>query len=300
MREKFNSFIKNLQKQITSRLCELENKNDFTTEKWFRKDGGGGITCVIENGLVFEKGGVNTSEVYGKLTKSAKNQLKTKFENFFACGISIIIHPKNPMAPIFHANLRYFELYDDDNNIVDKWFGGGLDLTPFYIFKDDCIHFHSVCKKICDNYNSTFYTTFKKKCDEYFWNHHRNEARGVGGLFFDYCRENSTMSIADWYSFVVEIGNALMDAYIPIIDKRKDLNFSHKNREWQKIRRGRYVEFNLVHDKGTLFGLRTNGRIESILISLPPKVKWVYNYNPKKNSEEEKLVKLLKEPVNWI
>ena len=163
MREKFNSFIKNLQKQITSRLCELEKKNDFTTEKWFRKEGGGGITCVIENGLVFEKGGVNTSEVYGKLTKSAKNQLKTKFENFFACGISIIIHPKNPMAPIFHANLRYFELYDDDNNIVDKWFGGGMDLTPFYIFKDDCIHFHSVCKKICDNYNSTFYTTFKKK-----------------------------------------------------------------------------------------------------------------------------------------
>ena len=182
----------------------------------------------------------------------------------------------------------------------DSWFGGGLDLTPFYVFNEDVVHFHKSCKKICDKYNGTFYQNYKKKCDQYFWNSHRNEARGVGGLFFDYCRENDKMSIEDWFSFITDLGNSFLESYCPIIEKRKDMDYGEKQLKWQQIRRGRYVEFNLLHDKGTLFGLKTNGRIESILISMPPKAEWVYNLVPKKGSKEEKLLKILKSPKKWI
>jgi coproporphyrinogen III oxidase len=220
--------------------------------------------------------------------------------DFFACGLSLVIHPKSPMVPTVHANWRYFEMYDKSGIKVGSWFGGGQDLTPYYLFEEDAKHFHQVCKTVCDKHNPEFYPKYKKVCDEYFWNSHRNEARGIGGLFFDHLIESNEMSMEAWYSFVTEVGNSFLESYIPIVEKRKDLPYTDVHRTWQEIRRGRYVEFNLVHDKGTIFGLKTNGRIESILMSLPPYVQWVYDYQPQKGSEEEKLIKVLKQPRAWI
>ena len=298
IKENFSNFIDNLQKDITSSLEIIDGKEKFKSEHWNREKGGGGLTMVIENGGVFEKGGVNVSKVHGQLPDSMSKMLKVTNSEFFACGISIVIHPKNPMVPTFHANLRYFELYEKDE-LKDSWFGGGLDLTPYYLFENDVIHFHKACKKTCDNYDSNFYEDYKKKCDHYFWNSHRNEARGVGGVFFDYCRENKLMSKERWLSFIKEMGQCIEMSYLPIVEKRKNMPFNESNINWQHIRRGRYVEFNLLHDKGTLFGLKTNGRIESILISMPPKVKWEYNHLPEKDSEEDSLLKILQFPKNW-
>jgi coproporphyrinogen III oxidase len=298
IKENFSNFIDNLQKDITSSLEIIDGKEKFKSEHWNREKGGGGLTMVIENGDVFEKGGVNVSKVHGQLPDSMSKMLKVTNSEFFACGISIVIHPKNPMVPTFHANLRYFELYEKDE-LKDSWFGGGLDLTPYYLFENDVIHFHKACKNTCDNYDSNFYEDYKKKCDDYFWNSHRNEARGVGGVFFDYCRENKLMSKERWLSFIKEMGQCIEMSYLPIVEKRKNMPFNESNINWQHIRRGRYVEFNLLHDKGTLFGLKTNGRIESILISMPPKVKWEYNHLPEKDSEEDSLLKILQFPKNW-
>ena len=299
MKTQFVSYIKKLQNEIIDAIQDEDGMACFQEDAWERPGGGGGRTCVIENGAVFEKGGVNTSEVFGKLPESMQKQLGVSQSDFFACGISLVIHPKNPMVPTVHANFRYFELYDEHKNIIDQWFGGGLDLTPYYLFEEDAKHFHKVCKKVCDRHDADFYKTYKEKCDAYFWNHHREEARGIGGLFFDYCRPNNTHSLEKWYAFVTEMGNAFLFAYLPIVQKRKALSFSKTHRQWQELRRGRYVEFNLVHDKGTLFGLKTKGRIESILMSLPPKVQWAYDYKPKKNSEEAKLLTVLKKPIDW-
>jgi coproporphyrinogen III oxidase len=223
-----------------------------------------------------------------------------KDANFFACGLSLVLHPKNPMVPTVHANWRYFEMYAKNGDLVDSWFGGGQDLTPYYLFEEDAIHFHQTCKTACDKHKPDFYKTYKAKCDGYFWNAHRNEARGIGGLFFDYCKATETMSMENWYNFVTEVGNSFIEGYVPIVEKRKHLTFSKEQREWQEIRRGRYVEFNLVHDKGTLFGLKTNGRIESILMSLPPHVQWVYDHQPEVGSEEQKLLDILKTPIDWL
>ena len=183
---------------------------------------------------------------------------------------------------------------------MDQWFGGGQDLTPYYLFEEDAKHFHQTCKTACDKHNKDFYPLYKKKCDEYFHNPHRKEARGVGGLFFDYCKATENTNIEDWYNFVTEVGNSFTEAYIPILNKRKDLDYNQDQRDWQEIRRGRYVEFNLVHDKGTLFGLKTNGRIESILMSLPPAVQWRYDHQPEEGSEEAKLLTVLKKPIDWL
>jgi coproporphyrinogen III oxidase len=191
-------------------------------------------------------------------------------------------------------------MYGTDGNIVDQWFGGGQDLTPYYLFEEDAKHFHQVCKMACDKHHPDFYTIYKAKCDDYFYNSHRNEARGIGGLFFDYCKATEDMNMQQWYDFVTEVGNSFLEAYVPVVEKRKDLTYNKKQRNWQEIRRGRYVEFNLVHDKGTLFGLKTNGRIESILMSLPPHVQWIYDHHPEKGSEEEKLVDVLKSPRTWV
>lgn len=204
------------------------------------------------------------------------------------------------MVPTVHANWRYFELYKDDGSLADAWFGGGQDLTPYYLFEEDAIHFHKVCKTACDKHSTAFYPKYKKACDSYFWNAHRDEARGIGGLFFDYLKETDEQSLEQWYDFVTEVGNSFINAYVPIVEKRKNINYTSEQREWQEIRRGRYVEFNLVHDKGTLFGLRTNGRIESILMSLPPHVQWQYNHTPEVGSKEDKLLRTLKEPRAWI
>jgi coproporphyrinogen III oxidase len=220
--------------------------------------------------------------------------------SFYACGLSLVLHPKNPLAPTVHANWRYFEMYDLEGNTVDQWFGGGLDLTPCYLFEEDAVHFHQVCKDSCDRHDPSFYESYKKKCDEYFWNTHRNEARGLGGLFFDYLKPTPPINLDQRYSFVTDVADNFLNAYLPILNRRKDLPFTEDQKEWQEIRRGRYVEFNLVHDKGTLFGLKTNGRIESILMSLPPKVQWRYDYTLQKDSQESKLIEVLKKPRKWV
>ena len=300
MKSQFTTYIKALQNRITTALAQEDGLALFREDKWQREGGGGGRTRVIENGNVFEKGGVNISEVFGSLPESMQNQLGVSHTDFFACGISLVLHPKNPMVPTVHANFRYFELYDDDKNIVDQWFGGGLDLTPYYLFEEDATHFHGVCKAACDAHDATFYANYKKKCDAYFWNHHRDEARGIGGLFFDYCRPNQVHDLASWYAFITQMGDAFLDAYLPIVQKRKILPYTSEQRQWQEIRRGRYVEFNLVHDKGTLFGLKTKGRIESILMSLPPTVQWAYDVQPEENTEEAKLITVLKNPKTWV
>jgi coproporphyrinogen III oxidase len=308
MKHKFYKYIQDLQDTITSKLEAIDDKAKFREDLWERPDtstglstgGGGGRTRVIENGAVFEKGGVNISAVHGKLPKTMQNHFNVKDVDFFACGLSLVLHPKSPMVPTVHANWRYFEMYNEQGDIVDSWFGGGQDLTPYYLFEDDAKHFHQTCKTACDKHNPEFYSKYKKRCDDYFYNSHRNEARGIGGLFFDYCKASDEMSMENWYNFVTEVGNSFLDAYIPIVEKRKDLPYTEAHRTWQEIRRGRYVEFNLVHDKGTLFGLKTNGRIESILMSLPPHVQWVYDHHPETGSDEEKLIEVLKNPKDWV
>ncbi len=300
MKDKFYAYIQQLQDTITSTLEEVDGKATFQEDLWKRPEGGGGKTRVIENGDVFEKGGVNISAVHGELPKSMQQYFGVEDADFFACGLSLVLHPKSPMVPTVHANWRYFEMYNKEGKIVDQWFGGGQDLTPYYLFEEDGKHFHTICKKACDAHSPQFYSTYKKRCDEYFWNAHRNEARGLGGLFFDYCKASDAMQMQDWYNFVTGVGNSFLEAYIPIVLKRKELEYSQKQREWQEIRRGRYVEFNLVHDKGTLFGLRTNGRIESILMSLPPHVQWRYDHHPEKGSEEEELIQVLQNPKDWV
>ena len=300
MKDKFYSYILNLQDQICTALEAQDGTAKFREDLWDRPEGGGGRTRVIENGAVFEKGGVNISAVHGKLPDSMQKLFNGGEADFFACGLSLVIHPKNPMVPTVHANWRYFEMYDADGKVINSWFGGGQDLTPYYLFDEDAVHFHNICKTACDKHNPTFYEKYKKQCDDYFWNAHRHEARGIGGLFFDYLKEAPEMSMEAWYNFVTEVGNSFVESYVPIVQKRKNLPSTDENRKWQEIRRGRYVEFNLVHDKGTLFGLKTNGRIESILMSLPPHVQWIYDHHPKVGSEEERLVKVLERPIEWL
>lgn len=300
MKEKFLSYIHNLQDQICSGLEAIDGAAKFREDLWDRPEGGGGRTRVIENGQVFEKGGVNISAVHGKLPDSMQQLFKVGEADFFACGLSLVIHPKNPMVPTVHANWRYFEMYDAQGEVMQSWFGGGQDLTPYYLFDEDAIHFHQTCKTACDAHDPSFYPKYKKQCDAYFWNTHRKEARGVGGLFFDYLKADEQHTMNDWYDFVTEVGNSFLQAYIPIVERRKDLSYSEAQRTWQEIRRGRYVEFNLVHDKGTLFGLKTNGRIESILMSLPPHVQWVYDHHPEPGSEEARLLEVLAQPVEWV
>ena len=300
MKKRFSTYIDQLQNRISSALEEIDGAARFQIDNWERPGGGGGQSRVLENGAVFEKGGVNVSKVYGQLPEPMKANLKVVQGDFFACGISLVIHPNSPLVPTVHANFRYFELYDNNKKVVDQWFGGGIDLTPYYLFDEDVVHFHQQCKSVCDAHDPAFYQTFKDKCDRYFWNTHRDEARGVGGLFFDYCRASDERSIEQWFDFVTASGDAFLDCFTPIVNKRKDLPFGPEQRNWQELRRGRYVEFNLIHDKGTLFGLKTQGRIESILMSLPPAVQWKYNVSPAAGSEEERLVRVLQKPINWI
>lgn len=299
-KDRFYDYIQGLQDQICNALETADTQAKFQEDLWDRKGGGGGRTRVIKNGAVFEKGGVNISAVHGELPDSMKAYFNVKEGSFFACGLSLVIHPKNPMVPTVHANWRYFELYKDDGSLADAWFGGGQDLTPYYLFEEDATHFHKVCKTACDKHHPSFYPKYKEACDRYFWNAHRDEARGIGGLFFDYLKETDEQSLEQWYEFVTEIGDSFINAYVPIVEKRKNLEYTDQQRDWQEIRRGRYVEFNLVHDKGTLFGLRTNGRIESILMSLPPHVQWQYNHSPQAGSDEDKLLQTLKEPRAWV
>ncbi len=299
-KDSFYQHICNLQDEICNRLTILDGKETFLEDKWKRPGGGGGRTRIMTNGHVIEKGGVNISGVHGTLPPQMVEYLKVSNNQFFACGISIVLHPKNPFVPTVHANFRYFELYDGNKNVVDQWFAGGADMTPYYINEEDIKHFHLTWKEHCDTYDLDLYPTFKGACDEYFYNSHREEARGVGGIFFDYLRPTSTHSSDMWHQFTVDASHAFLTAYEPIAKRRQDLPYTEEQRDWQEIRRGRYVEFNLIHDKGTLFGLRTKGRIESILMSLPSHVQWKYDFHPEQGTEESKLLDVLKQPKNWI
>ncbi len=299
-KEEFVDFIKTLQQHICDSLENQEPTATFVVDNWERDTFGYGSTRVLSDGEVLEKAGVNISVVGGPLPSSLQEKFETSESDFFACGISLVIHPKNPFCPTVHANYRYFELYDKvSGELKDQWFGGGADLTPYYLFPEDAKHFHEIHKHACDATNPAFYPKFKKQCDDYFFNHHRNETRGIGGLFFDYLRVDDSHSVDTLLNFSRDAGGAFIDAYIPILNKRKGMPYNDQHRYWQELRRGRYVEFNLIHDRGTLFGLKTKGRIESILMSLPPRVRWDYNVQPEPNSKEAKLLDHLK-PVDWI
>lgn len=299
-RASFIELVKDLQSEITFAIEEMDGSATFRIDDWDREGFGFGSTRVIENGHVFEKGGVNVSAVSGPLPKQLQESLEEEESDFFATGISLVIHPKNPFVPTVHANYRYFELYDKQSGeMKDQWFGGGADLTPYYLFEEDARHFHRVHKEVCDLTHPDFYPRFKKWCDEYFFNHHRDEARGIGGLFYDHIRPTDEYSASDLFQFAKNAGKAFTEAYLPIVKRRKDISYTEEHRKWQEVRRGRYVEFNLIHDRGTLFGLKTKGRIESILMSLPPHVQWIYDHHPEPGSEEEKLINHLK-PVDWL
>jgi coproporphyrinogen III oxidase len=301
IRDQWSRFIRNLQDKICGTLEELDGKAKFSEDEWQRAEGGGGgLTRVIQNGTVFEKGGVNTSEVYGLVTENMRRHLGIDSHRWYAAGISLVIHPVNPFVPTVHCNYRMFELYNEEGLLADRWFGGGSDLTPYYLFEPDAAHFHGTYRSVCDSFDKELYPSFKKNCDDYFVNTHRgHERRGIGGIFYDHRRADEKHDTGFWMDFGKACGHAFLDAYIPIVENRKDLPFTQANRHWQEIRRGRYVEFNLVHDRGTLFGLKTNGRTESILMSLPPTARFEYNDQPEPGSEEDKLVQACLVPRDW-
>ncbi len=300
VKEQFISFIHQLQDDICAALEQADGKAKFIEDKWQRPEGGGGKTRIISKGGVFEKGGVNTSVVYGDVTDLMRKQLKIKGDKWFACGLSLVIHPANPYVPTVHANYRMFELYNNNAEVTDQWFGGGTDLTPYYLFEEDARHFHVTHKNVCDDFDPLFYPTFKKQCDDYFVNFHRNnERRGIGGIFYDHQPPDQTKDENFWLNFAKSCGYAFIDAYLPVVERRKAYVFTDKQKHWQEIRRGRYVEFNLVHDRGTIFGLKTNGRTESILMSLPPTVRFEYDYKPVPGSEEDKLLQACLHPKDW-
>ncbi|MDX2127839.1 MAG: oxygen-dependent coproporphyrinogen oxidase [Chloroherpetonaceae bacterium] len=294
-KHRVQAYLEGLQNHITSTFEAADGKARFQEESWVHKNGGGGKTRVIENGAVFEKGGVNFSAVSGVLPQKMADKMRTSATPFFATGVSVVIHPFSPMIPTVHCNFRYFEQYDDNGNVTTSWFGGGADLTPYYPFLEDVQHFHRILKLACDPYGESLYSTYKSHCDDYFYLPHRKETRGVGGIFFDYLKENPEQT----FQFIQSCGNAFSEAYLPIVEKRQHEPFGDSEKHFQFLRRGRYVEFNLVYDRGTLFGLETEGRTESILMSLPPFAAWGYNYSPAVGSREAILYKFLK-PHDWL
>lgn len=308
MRLRMEQFIKQHQKQIVAELEKVDGSK-FTIDSWTRPEGGGGITCVLQDGHVFEKAGVNTSVVYGRLPRAAIQKMRVNHKaldpdveslEFFAAGLSMVLHPSNPNAPTVHLNYRYFETADAAGNSNAWWYGGGCDLTPSYLYDEDAIHFHTTIRAACDKHDKAYYPRFKRWCDEYFSNKHRSETRGVGGIFFDDLDETEKDQ-EQLFAFVQDCLGAFLPSYIPIINRRKDMPFTEEMKQWQQLRRGRYVEFNLVHDRGTAFGLNTPGaRVESILMSLPLTARWQYMHEPEKGSREERLVEVLKKPKEWV
>ena len=299
-RERFVHFVEALQVFICTALEEVDGQSLFKEDAWERKEGGGGLTRVLENGKVFEKAGVNTSGVHGSLSPQMQQTLNVTGSHFFACGLSIVIHPLNPFVPTVHANWRYFELYDEKDQRTDAWFGGGSDLTPYYLFPEDGRHFHLALKTALDEFGMDLYPSYKKQCDEYFVNRHRNnEARGIGGIFYDYLRPADENQEDKLLRFQFANGNAFLPSYLPIVQKRLHHSYGESELLWQEIRRGRYAEFNLIHDRGTLFGLKTNGRTESILMSLPPRARWLYDHHPVDGSREATLLEYLR-PRDWV
>ena len=297
-KEEIRDWFVGLQDRICKQLEEADGKAIFISDPWQRKGGGGGISRVISDGNIIEKGGVNFSAVWGKTPEPVLKSMKLdlpEHPDFFATGVSIVLHPFNPKVPIIHMNVRYFETTNGT-----WWFGGGIDLTPHYINAEDARHFHRTIKSVCDQHHPSYYPEFKNWADDYFFLKHRNETRGVGGVFFDYLKGESGFTKESRFEFVKALGDAFAPLYVHFMKQNHALNFTEKEKQWQYLRRGRYVEFNLVWDRGTKFGLDTDGRTESILMSLPPQAQWVYNYQPVAGSEEEKTLSLLKKGIDWI
>lgn len=311
--------MQQLQDEICQGLARLDGVSNFREDSWERPEGGGGRSRVLRDGGVFEQGGVNFSEVWGdRLPPSILAQRpEAAGHRFYATGTSMVLHPRNPYIPTVHLNYRYFEAGPV------WWFGGGADLTPYYPFAEDAAHFHQTLKQACDLSHSQYYPTFKLWCDEYFYLKHRQETRGIGGIFFDYqdgggklyrgpdpkgpaglhsdaIGELPTRNWEELFAFVQRCGKAFLPAYVPIVERRRGIEYGERERNFQLYRRGRYVEFNLVYDRGTIFGLQTNGRTESILMSLPPLVRWEYGYNPEPNTPESELYEVFLKPQDWI
>lgn len=285
-----------IQDSICEGLVQADGKAKFEEELWQRDGGGGGRTRVMQNGNVIEKGGVNFSAVYGKLPEPVKKAFKVDSDEFFATGVSIVMHPENPFVPIIHMNIRYFEMDEQT-----RWFGGGIDLTPHYVIPTDARFFHHRLKQSCDQFDKSFYPKFKEIADDYFFIKHREETRGVGGIFYDRLKpENTGLDFNQILEFSKAIGNTFLPIYTELIDRNRDQQYTEEHKEWQYLRRSRYAEFNLVYDAGTKFGLETNGRIESILMSLPPTAKWNYNPQVLAESEEEKTQNFLKKGIDWV
>lgn len=285
-------YFRGLQDRICAGLEAADGRGTFREDAWDRPGGGGGRSRVIEEGGVFEKGGVNFSEVYGEMDPAFAKQIPGAGTAFTAAGVSLVIHPRSPLVPTVHANFRFLTKGDR------AWFGGGADLTPYYPFKEDVVHFHRTWKQVCDRHApAADYAKMKKECDEYFYLPHRGEARGVGGIFFDYLDAGGDLEAV--FAFVRDAGDAFLEAYLPIVERRRGLEYTPEQRAFQEYRRGRYVEFNLVYDRGTLFGLKTNGRTESILMSLPPVVRYVYDWHPRPGSREAELTEYWLKPRDW-
>lgn len=292
------NYLLSLQDHICKELETLDGAGTFAEDSWKREEGGGGRSRVLKEGKIFEKGGVNFSHVHGASMPASATAHRPELEgrNFEAMGVSLVMHPWNPYIPTTHANVRFFIAYKEGEDPI-WWFGGGYDLTPYYGFDEDCLHWHTVAKQACDQIEEGLYPQYKEWCDRYFFLKHRNETRGVGGLFFD---DLNALGFEKSFAFMQSIGDSFLPAYLPIVEKRMAMEYTDKERQFQLYRRGRYVEFNLVYDRGTLFGLQSGGRTESILMSMPPLVKWEYGFEPEVGSKEHELYEKYLKPRNWL
>ena len=295
--DKVRQYLQELQKNIISMAYEYDNKN-FYEDSWSRDEGGGGITCVLQDGSCFDKVGVNFSDISGDQLPEAATNIRPELQgrNYQAMGVSVVCHPKNPHIPTAHLNVRLFIAYNKKSNPV-WWFGGGFDMTPYYGYEEDAIHWHKTANEVCSPFGKEIYDEYKKNCDDYFHIKHRKEQRGIGGIFFD---DLNMWEFEKCFNFIKSVGNGFIKAYEPILKKRLNESYNDKQKDFQLFRRGRYAEFNLVYDRGTLFGLQSNGRTESILMSMPPLVKWKYKYEIEKGSDEEKLYNNFLVPKKWI
>ncbi|HYG37324.1 MAG TPA: oxygen-dependent coproporphyrinogen oxidase [Cytophagales bacterium] len=294
-KEDISGWFKELQGNICEALENTDGKGRFISDLWERPGGGGGDSRVLEAGNIIEKGGVNFSAVHGETPDKILKSFQLAQADFFATGVSIVIHPSNPFVPIIHMNVRYFEM---SNGV--KWFGGGIDLTPHYVDESDARYFHTELKKVCDNHYPSYYPEFKEWADNYFFIKHRNETRGIGGIFFDRLAASEQFSLEDRFNFVKDIGQLFAPVYTHLMKKNFVKAYTEKEKIWQMIRRSRYVEFNLIYDSGTKFGLETSGRTESILMSMPPQASWFYNADAKAGQEEKKTLSLLKKGISWV
>lgn len=300
--EEVQVFFLDLQDRICEAIEKTDGKAKFHQDEWSREGGGGGRTRVLQDGAIIDKGGVNWSGVSGELPDNIQKALGLESKFFFATGVSIVMHTTNPNVPIIHMNVRYFETRSskDSEKIEDCWFGGGIDLTPHYVVDEDASWFHQMLHDVCEKDGRGYYDAHKKWADDYFFIKHRKETRGVGGIFFDRMKPSETVSKNQLFEYVKDVGNQFAPIYTHLMAKNSTMDFGENEINWQRIRRGRYVEFNLVYDKGTKFGLDTDGRIESILMSLPRLASWPYDYQPEKGSQEEYTLSKLKKGINWI